>query len=65
MIRVATTQYKLEILPSIQDAEMKLEKMCKEASDQGAKFLLLPEYAGMEWIWPNKKSYRENVEDFQ
>lgn len=54
MIRVATTQYKLEILPSIQDAAIKLEKMCEKASNQGAKLLLLPEYAGMEWIWANK-----------
>ncbi len=65
MIRIATTQYKLEILPSIQDAAIKLEKMCGEASSQGAKLLLLPEYAGMEWIWPNRRSFRENIKYFQ
>ena len=65
MIRVATTQYKLEILPSIQAAAIKLEKMCEEASNKGAQLLLLPEYAGMEWIWPTRRSFRENNKYFQ
>lgn len=65
MIRVATAQYKFEILPSIKEAAQKLEKTCQAASNGGAELLLLPEYASMEWIWLHGKSFKENVQDFQ
>ncbi|MBY0462805.1 MAG: hypothetical protein K2Q34_06460 [Alphaproteobacteria bacterium] len=65
MIRVAAAQYKFEILPSIEDVAEKLEQTCRDARNGGADLLLLPEYAGMEWIWPHGKSFKENVQDFQ
>ena len=65
MIRVAAAQYKFEILPSIEDVAEKLEQTCRDARNGGAELLLLPEYAGMEWIWPHGKGFKENVQDFQ
>lgn len=62
-MRVATTRYPLEIHDSIGQVSKKLEAICTQALD--ADFLVLPEYAGLEWVWPHKKSFKENVEFFQ
>ncbi len=62
-MRVATTKYALEIHASIDQASEKLEAICAKA--RGANFLVLPEYAGLEWVWPHRKRFQENVEFFQ
>lgn len=62
-MRVATTRYSLEIHDSIDQAYEKLKGICNDACN--VDFLLLPEYAGMEWVWLYKKSFQENVESFQ
>lgn len=63
IMRVVTTKYPLKIHDSTEQAYEKLKAICKGTHD--VDFLLLPEYAGMEWIWPHKKSFKENVEFFQ
>lgn len=62
-MRVATTRYPLEIHDSREQASEKLDAICTQA--RGADFLVLPEYGGLEWVWPHKKSFKENVEFFQ
>ncbi|MEI7493413.1 MAG: nitrilase-related carbon-nitrogen hydrolase [Alphaproteobacteria bacterium] len=62
-MRVATTRYPLEIHDSIDQAFERLKELCKKACN--VDFLVLPEYAGLEWVWPYKKSFQENVEFFQ
>lgn len=64
-MRIATTQHHFEILPSLDDAAVKLEKICQSACDQNVQLLLLPEYAGMEFVWPLGKTFKENVDMFQ
>jgi len=64
-MHVATTQYQFEILPSLNDAASKLEDLCKKAYNQKAQLLLLPEYAGMEFVWPFGKTFKENIDQFQ
>lgn len=62
-MRVATSKYALEIHSSIDQAYEKLRTHCANVRD--ANILVLPEYAGMEWVWPYGKSFHKNVEIFQ
>ncbi len=62
-MHVATVKYALEIPSSVENAYKKLEKICKATKE--ADFLILPEYAGLEWVWLYKKNFYENVEIFQ
>lgn len=62
-MRIATTRYPLKSHDSIDQAYEKLKVICENTRD--VDFLLLPEYAGMEWVWPYKKSFQENIEFFQ
>jgi predicted amidohydrolase len=47
-IKIATAQYDISFLESWQQYQEKAERWVIEASEQGAKILLFPEYASME-----------------
>ncbi len=48
MLRIATCQYQIEVLPNWDAYQTKIETIVKQAHAQGAQLLLLPEYAGIE-----------------
>ncbi len=58
---VATTQYPLEQLPSLQTVIDKMDNFSQQAKNMGAQILLLPEYAGLEWCWIHKAPFFEQV----
>ncbi|MCC6074354.1 carbon-nitrogen hydrolase family protein [Pseudomonas sp. GCM10022188] len=47
MIRVAACQYAIELLETWETYAAHLTALCEEAAAQGARLLLLPEYAGL------------------
>lgn len=47
MIRVAACQYAIELHESWDAYAQHLEQLCTEAAEQGARLLVLPEYAGL------------------
>ncbi|MCP8463141.1 carbon-nitrogen hydrolase family protein [Pseudomonas sp. ZM23] len=47
MIRVAACQYAIDLHESWDDYVRHLENLCAEAAEQGARLLVLPEYAGL------------------
>jgi predicted amidohydrolase len=49
-VKVAVSQYQIELLPNWQLFSDKLEAQIQDAVQQGAQLLVFPEYAGMELI---------------
>ncbi|PZQ24932.1 MAG: amidohydrolase, partial [Ectopseudomonas oleovorans] len=47
MIRLAACQYAIELHETFDAYARHLETLCREAVEQGAQLLLLPEYAGL------------------
>ncbi|MFC3606654.1 carbon-nitrogen hydrolase family protein [Stutzerimonas tarimensis] len=47
MIRLAACQYAIELHESFDAYACHLERLCRDAVEQGAQLLLLPEYAGL------------------
>ena len=49
IVRVAAAQYPIEHMASIHELRAKLDRWVSEAAADGAKLLVFPEFAGMEF----------------
>lgn len=61
MIKIASCQYQMELLPDWQQYQRKIEEIVEQAKTQDVQLLLLPEYAGTEIAC---KKFKTEVELF-
>lgn len=60
-VKVATALYPIDFFNSFSEWQNKTEKWVKEAADQGAKYLLFPEYGSMELTSLLDEEVRQNL----